>query len=145
MHRESVSASSKKISAKKKEASRNQNVKRTQILQSMGVKEFFEEGNISIDKKTCKGIECQLCIKACPTNALYWKYKSGEVSIIQELCIFCAACVANCIVDNCVRVSRKRTDGKTERLSTPANVFTVLNDVNSGKRIKFVKTMFFDV
>jgi ferredoxin len=55
---------------------RKKREKRAQLLQSIGVKEFFEEGNIKIDMKTCKGVECKLCIKACPTNALYWK--TGE-------------------------------------------------------------------
>jgi ferredoxin len=116
--------------------------KRTQILQSMKIKEFFEEGSISIDKKTCKGVECKLCIKACPTNALYWK--SGEVGIEEELCVFCAACVANCIVDSCIRVSRKRPDGEIERFSKSMDVLILLNNINSEKRIDATKLLFSD-
>ena len=47
--------------------------RREELLKSINVKEFFEEGSIKIDVKTCKGVECQLCIKACPTKALYLK------------------------------------------------------------------------
>jgi len=47
--------------------------KRAELLKSMGVKEYFEEGSIEIDMRTCRGLECDLCIEACPTNALYWK------------------------------------------------------------------------
>jgi ferredoxin len=116
--------------------------KRAQILQSMNVKEIFEEGTISIDKKTCQGVECKLCIKACPTNALYWK--NGEVGIEEELCVFCAACVTNCIVDNCIRVSRKRPNGKIERFNTPSDVLILLNNINSERRIDAVKLLFTD-
>jgi Na+-translocating ferredoxin:NAD+ oxidoreductase RNF subunit RnfB len=47
----------------------------------------------------------KLCIKACPTNALFWK--AGMVGIIEELCIYCGACVLNCIVDDCIKIVRK--------------------------------------
>jgi len=114
--------------------------KRAQLLQPMGIKEFFEEGSISIDKRTCKGVECKLCIEACPTNALYWK--TGEVGIVEELCVFCTACVSNCIVDNCIRVSRMRPNGETETFSTPRDVLTLLGNINSQKRIKRVETWF---
>lgn len=114
--------------------------KRAQLLQPTGIKEFFEEGSISIDKRTCEGVECKLCIKACPTNALYWK--SGEVGIVEELCVFCTACVSNCIVDNCIRVSRKRPNGETESFSTPSDVLTLLNAIDSKKRVNIMKTRF---
>ena len=114
--------------------------KRAQLLQPTGIKEFFGEGSISIDKRTCEGVECKLCIKACPTNALYWK--SGEVGIVEELCVFCTACVSNCIVDNCIRVTRKRPNGETERFSTPSDVVTLLNAIDTKKRVNIVKTRF---
>ncbi len=60
----------KKASEGKKEKERKQ------ILESLNVKEFFEEGSISINKRTCRGVECKLCIEACPTHTLYWT--SGE-------------------------------------------------------------------
>jgi NAD-dependent dihydropyrimidine dehydrogenase PreA subunit len=113
---------------------------RTKLLESMGVKEFFEEGTISIDKNTCKGIECKLCIKACPTNALYWK--TGEVGIIEELCVYCGACVYSCIVDNCIQISRKRQNSKTEKFSTQKQVLTLLNNINTRQRIKSMEALF---
>jgi len=114
--------------------------KRAQLLQPIGIKEFFEEGNISIDKRTCKGVECKLCIEACPTNALYWK--SGEIGIVEELCVFCAACVSNCIVDDCIRVSRQRPNGETEKISTLRDVLKLLGDISSRQRIKRVESRF---
>jgi len=112
--------------------------KRAQLLQPLGIKEFFEEGSISINKRTCKGVECKLCIGACPTNALYWR--SGEVGIVEELCVFCTACVSSCIVDNCIAVSRSRPNGETERFSTPKEVLTLLNATGSRKRVNIIKS-----
>jgi len=143
MPKESANTSGKDIFKLLSEASKKRmKEKRAQILESMNVKEFFEGGSISIDKKTCKGVECKLCIKACPTNALYWK--SGEVDIIEELCVFCAACVANCIVDNCIRISRKRPNGGIEKFSKPIDVLILLNNINSEKRIDAIRLLFSD-
>ena len=115
--------------------------KRAQLLQSIEAKEFFEEGKISIDMKTCRGVECKFCIKMCPTNALYWK-SSGEVGITEELCIYCASCVLNCMVDNCIKVERKRSNGEMEQFSKPSDVTKLLEDVNTRNRIKTVKSLF---
>ena len=106
--------------------------KRTQLLKSIGVKEYFEEGSISINKKTCKGVECKLCIEACPTHALYWM--SGEVGIVEDLCIFCTACVWNCIVDGCIHVQRRRPNGEVEEFSNPREVLTLLHKINAKER-----------
>lgn len=97
--------------------------RREELLAPLGVKEFFVEGSITIDKRTCKGVECKLCIKACPTNALFWK--TGEVGITEELCIYCGACVLNCIVDGCIKIIRKRENGKVEKFDKPRE-FTLL-------------------
>ena len=143
MPKESASITGTDIFTLLSEASkRKKKEKRAQILESMKVKEFFEEGSISIDKKTCKGVECKLCIKACPTNALYWK--NGEIGIVNELCVFCAACVANCIVDNCIRISRKRPNGGVEKFSKPMDVLILLNNINSQKRMEDIKLLFTD-
>ncbi len=115
--------------------------KRAQLLQSIEAKEFFEEGKISIDMKTCRGVECKLCIKVCPTNALYWK-SSGEVGITEELCIYCASCVLNCMVNNCIKVERKRPNGEMEQFSKPSDVTKLLEDVNTRNRMKTVKSLF---
>jgi len=124
-------------SEKKKKEKRE---KKAELLKSMGVEEYFEEGNIKIDMKTCKGIECNLCVETCPTNALYWK--AGEIGIVEDLCVYCAACVFNCVVDNCIEVTRKRPNGKTERFSTPRDVLTLLHYIDSRKRSDRVRSRF---
>jgi ferredoxin len=124
------------------EASKKKNrEKRDQLLKSIGAKEFFEEGKISIDMKTCRGAECMLCIKMCPTNALHWKL-SGEIGIIEELCIYCASCVLNCMVDDCIKVERKRPNGEIERFSNPLDVTKLVQHVNTRNRMKRVKSLF---
>ena len=121
-------------------AERERKQRREELLAPLGVKEFFVDGNITIDKRTCKGVECKLCIKACPTNALFWK--TGEVGITKELCIYCGACVLNCIVDDCIKVSRKRTNGEVETFSTPRGVTLLQNSINAKKRLERVKSIF---
>ena len=114
----------------------------SQILSSMGVtKEYFKDGNIKIDKSTCKGLECRLCIKACPTNALYWV--DGEVKIEKDLCIHCCSCVLSCIVDNCIQVTRKREDGRIEEFSTPRDVILLCRKIASEKRREVTKKRFY--
>ncbi|MEM3617082.1 MAG: hypothetical protein QXN95_05460 [Candidatus Bathyarchaeia archaeon] len=115
--------------------------RREELLAPLRVKEFFVGGSITIDKRTCKGVECKLCIKTCPTNALFWR-SGGEVGITEELCIYCGACVLNCIVDNCIKITRKRENGETERFSTP-RAFTMLeNAINAKKRHERARTIF---
>jgi NAD-dependent dihydropyrimidine dehydrogenase PreA subunit len=113
---------------------------REELLASAGVKEFFEEGKISINKRTCWGVECKLCIEKCPTNALYWK--TGEVGIVEDLCVYCGACVLCCMVNDCIKVERKREDGKTEGFSKPQDVVKVQEKVNAKKRVQRVKEVF---
>ena len=113
---------------------------RAELLVPMGIKDCFEEGSISIDMRTCRGIECNLCVKACPTSALYWK--AGEIGIIEDLCIHCTACVANCMVDDCIKVTRKRPDGKTETFSNPKDVLTLQCNINSKKRKNRVESLY---
>ena len=110
---------------------------KAQLLNSLGIKDYFKEGNMQIDMKTCRGVECQLCIKICPTNALYWK--SGEVGITEQLCTFCAACVLSCIVDDCIRITRKRSNGETESFSKPADVIKLINRINAQNRRKMTE------
>jgi ferredoxin len=114
--------------------------RREELLASTGVKEFFAEGSINVNKRTCHGLECKLCIKACPTNALYWK--AGEVGIVEDLCVYCSACVLSCMVDDCIKVARKREDGKTERFSKPKDVRTLENRINAKKRFERVSEVF---
>ncbi|MGD9130409.1 MAG: 4Fe-4S binding protein [Candidatus Bathyarchaeota archaeon] len=113
--------------------------RRAELLESMDVTDRFEEGSITIDMRTCRGIECNLCVKACPTNALYWK--AGEIGIEEDLCIHCTACVLSCCVDDCIRVTRKRPDGKTESFSKPTDVLKLNRNKISKKKREAVKSI----
>jgi ferredoxin len=113
--------------------------RRQELLEPTGVKEFFKEGNISINKFTCVGGQCKLCLKACPTNALYWA--TGKVGVIDDLCIYCGACVFNCMIDDCIKIERKREDGKVERFSKPNDVILLGEKVNCKKRFERVKAI----
>lgn len=115
---------------------------RERLLKLVDVKEFFEEGSTSIDDRTCQGLECELCIKVCPTKALYWL--DGKVGIINDLCVYCGACVLNCIVDDCIEVTRKRLDGKVERFSKPRDIILLCQRLNSQRRHSRVKAIFPD-
>jgi Fe-S-cluster-containing hydrogenase component 2 len=77
-------------------------------------------------------------VKACPTNALYWR--AGEIGIEEDLCIHCTACVLNCCVDNCIQVTRKRPDGKTETFSTPKEALEVNRIIAAKNKRERVKT-----
>ena len=113
---------------------------REELLRTVGVgEEYFKEGSAKIDKVTCRGVECKLCIKACPTNALY--LEEGEVKIEKDLCIYCAACVLSCIVDNCIRVSRKRKDGETERFSKSREVILMVGHQAARRREEATKLL----
>jgi ferredoxin len=125
-----------KAPEKKKEEKKS---RRVELLESIGVKECFKQGSIDIDMRTCRGIECNLCVKACPTNALYWK--GGEIGIEEDLCIHCTACVLSCCVDDCIRVTRERSDGKTEEFSTPKDVLKLNRNIISRKKREAVKSI----
>jgi ferredoxin len=114
--------------------------RRQELLEPTGVKELFKEGNISINKHTCEGVQCKLCVKACPTNALYWK--NGEVGIVEDLCVYCGACVLNCMVDDCIKIERKREDGKVERFSKPKDIIMLEEKLNGRKRSERVMAIF---
>lgn len=103
------------------------------LLESLGIKAplYFTEGSITINTSTCRGAECKLCVKLCPTNALYWS--EGKVGLTKELCIWCAACVLCCVVDDCIRVARRRSDGKRESYSTPKQVLALIESINRRK------------
>jgi ferredoxin len=113
---------------------------REKLLAPLGVKEYFAEGTITLNKRTCKGLECKLCMKACPTNALFWK--TGEVGLTPDLCIYCGACVLNCIVDDCIQISRKRPDGRVERFSTPRGFVALQHNIDARKRLEKILEVF---
>ena len=114
--------------------------RRKELLEPTGVKELFKEGSIRINMHTCAGVQCKLCVKACPTNALYWK--TGEVGITEDLCVYCGACVLNCMVDDCIKLQRAREDGKVEQFSKPRDVVLLQDKISSQKRLDRVKAQF---
>jgi len=114
--------------------------RREELLAPLGIKEFFVEGSITINKQTCQGVECKLCIEACPTNALYWR--AGEVGITEELCVYCGACVLSCIVDDCMKIVRKRSTDQVESFSKPRDFLTLQNDINARKRFERIQDIF---
>jgi len=113
---------------------------REELLTPLGIMEFFSEGSITINKRTCKGVECKLCIEACPTNALFWK--AGEVGIVEELCIYCGACVLSCIVNDCIKVERKRITGEVEKFSKPRDFTALQHGINVKKRRGKIQEVF---
>jgi len=114
--------------------------RRKELLAPLDVKEFFVEGTLSINKRTCKGVECKLCIKACPTSALYWK--AGEVGLMEDLCVYCGACVLSCIVDDCIKISRKRPEGIVETFSRPKDFTVLQHNVNARRRLEKIREVF---
>jgi NAD-dependent dihydropyrimidine dehydrogenase PreA subunit len=112
--------------------------RRKELIDPTGVKEIFKDGKIKINEFTCVGGQCKLCIKACPTNALYWG--TGKVGITEDLCVYCGACVLSCMVDNCIRVERKREDCKTECFSKSRDVIVLQERINGQKRFERVRT-----
>lgn len=121
-------------------AEKEKKKRREELLAPLGIKEFFVEGSITINKRTCKGVECKLCIEACPTNALFWK--AGEVGITEEICIYCGACVLSCIVDDCIKIVRKRSTGEVESFSKPRDFTALQHGINVKKRFERIQDVF---
>ena len=112
--------------------------RREEMLHSVGiVEEYFEEGSININNSTCRGVECKICIEECPTNALY--LVEGEIKVERDLCIYCCTCVLNCIVDDCINLTRRRKNGEFERFSTPREATLVLRRTSSNKRCEVMR------
>jgi NAD-dependent dihydropyrimidine dehydrogenase PreA subunit len=103
-------------------------------------KDRYPEGTITINKHTCVGVQCKLCIKACPTNALYWT--NTGIGVTEDLCLHCEACVLCCMVDDCIRVTRKTAEGKTESFSKPKDVLTLTSQLNAQKRRQRISDVF---
>jgi len=114
--------------------------RRQELLKPTGVKELFKEGSININKYKCVGVQCKLCVNACPTNALYWK--RGELGITEDMCVYCGACVLNCMVDDCIKIERTREEGEIERFSKPKDVITLAEKINTKKRLGRVTAVF---
>ncbi len=113
---------------------------REELLAATKVKDLFPEGSIRINKHTCVGVQCKLCIKACPTNALYWT--SQGIEVIEDLCVHCDACVLCCMVEDCIKVTRKREDGKEEQFSRARDVLRLRDQVNARNRLRRICEIF---
>ena len=114
--------------------------RRQELLEPTGVKELFKDGKININKFTCVGGQCKLCVKACPTSALYCK--KGEVGIIEDLCVYCGACVLSCMVYDCIKIERRREDDKVERFSKPNDVVMLEEKIGGKRRFDRVNAIF---
>jgi ferredoxin len=112
---------------------------RETLLAPTGVKDIFQEGTISINSYTCIGVQCKACIKVCPTNGLYWG--SGKIEIIEDLCVYCGACILNCQVDDCIKLERKRADGKIEKFSKSKDVVLFQKKTNTNKKVQRVQSV----
>ena len=134
-----LSDSEVKASVKNDENSRAK-THREELLGTTKVKDLFPEGTITINKHTCVGVQCKLCIKACPTNALYWT--SQGIAVTEDLCVHCDACVLCCMVDDCIKVTRKREDGKEERFGKTRDVLILENQVNAKRRFQRISAVF---
>ena len=117
-----------------KEKTASSKAQRQELLGATKVKDIYPEGTISINKHTCVGVQCKLCIKACPTNALYWT--NSGIGITEDLCVHCEACVLCCMVDNCIKITRKREDGKEEQFSNCRDLLVLNSKINSEKRFQ---------
>ena len=111
-----------------------QKTQRQELLETTKYKDkdLYPEGSITINKYTCVGLQCKLCIKVCPTNALYWT--NSGIEVVEDLCLHCDACVLCCMVDDCIKVTRKRPDGKTETFSKPKDLLVLIDKANADKR-----------
>jgi len=113
---------------------------RATLLAPTGVKDVFQEGSISINGYTCIGVQCKACVKVCPTNALYWG--NGKIEILEDLCVYCGACVLICQVDHCIKLKRKRNnDDRIETFSKPIDVVLLQKKINTNKRVQRVRSI----
>ncbi|MDR2203332.1 MAG: hypothetical protein LBE76_03350 [Nitrososphaerota archaeon] len=112
---------------------------RKALLAPTGVKDVFKEGKISINIYTCLGVQCKACITVCPTNALYWG--SGKIAIVEDLCVYCGACILNCQVDDCINLERRRDDGRIEKFSKSKEIVLFQKKTNTNKRVQRVQSV----
>ena len=113
---------------------------RQELLETTKCKDIYPDGTITINKHTCVGVQCKLCIKACPTNALYWK--NSGIGVTEDLCLHCEACVLCCMVEDCIRITRKREDGKFECFSKTKDIVALSNRTNAEKRLQRIRDIF---
>ncbi len=103
------------------------------LLAESNIPQNYKEISISIDTSLCP-LGCQLCVPACPTNALYFFEK---VHVQEELCVGCGSCVSVCMYDKPIQITRVRlSDDKKESFSSMKSFTKVLNAENARKRKK---------
>ena len=119
---------------------RKEKQERQALLRELEVQDLFYDGTISINKQTCFGVECKLCIDVCPTHALYWA--KGEVGIEKQLCVHCMACVFSCIIEDCITITRKRETGEDEVFSNIKSACTLLHEISLNKRIERIQSIY---
>jgi NAD-dependent dihydropyrimidine dehydrogenase PreA subunit len=135
-----LSGSGDTASKKIEEKNASAKTQREELLATTKVKDLYPEGTITINKYTCVGVQCKLCIKACPTNALYWT--NSGIGVTEDLCVHCEACVLSCMVDDCIKITRRREEGKTERFSKTRDVVVLANELNARKRLQRICDVF---
>jgi Fe-S-cluster-containing hydrogenase component 2 len=117
-----------------------QRQERQAILSDLEVQDLFCDGSIMINRQTCLGVECKLCIDVCPTHALFWA--KGDVGIENQLCIYCMACVFSCIVEDCITITRKRATGEEETFSNIKRACVLLHEIALSKRIERIQSVY---
>ena len=113
---------------------------REEVLSSLGIEDRFVKGSIWIDERKCYGPQCDLCVKACPTSAIFWR--EGRLIVQEEVCIYCTACVLNCMVEDCIHVRRVRPDGRVEEFSSAREVACLHRAVAGEKAVEAVERIF---
>jgi NAD-dependent dihydropyrimidine dehydrogenase PreA subunit len=60
-----------------------------------------------IDYDSCKGIECGICIDACPMDIFIKKNDTIDINPKNEdECTFCEMCIERCPV-NCIKIEKE--------------------------------------
>ncbi|MFW9995078.1 MAG: 4Fe-4S dicluster domain-containing protein [Candidatus Odinarchaeota archaeon] len=105
------------------------------ILRDMNVPQNYRNIEITINTSLCP-LGCQMCVKACPTSALYF---FEVVHVQKELCIGCGACASACPYVEPIKITRTRiSDGKTEVFRNLKEFVKTNNAENARKRIKYL-------
>jgi NAD-dependent dihydropyrimidine dehydrogenase PreA subunit len=128
------------LDSKEKEEPKKEQSQRQELLSTTKVKDLFPEGKITVNRYTCIGVQCKLCIKVCPTNALYWSNEG--VGIIDDLCVHCHACVLSCMVPECIKIDRKRSETDSENFGKISDIVSIDEKLNAKKRVSRVNDMF---
>jgi len=61
---------------------------------------------------------------------------------VDDLCVYCGACVLSCMIDDCIKIERTRENGKVEKFGKPKDVLRLHNTINTKKRFDRVCEVF---